>query len=321
MSQAEQDRLAKNPRWSPAYASPSSASNSAYYLTHATREAARIVYVHGLLPAALAIWARAGQGRAPQPDGIRWSDGALTAEGLEPLPLARLAQGAHAQGLVVGAAVHAFNRWQWAEADFLVGGVSVRVAVDGLAVRHGDGADAAKRALATTPHRYQVLDRQTVSFPPTRNNNAQVGYNTAVGTLAELVVDATTGKVALLTHHTILECGNMLVPELVSGQIQGATATGIGLALHEWLPLYEDGPGDGTWNFNRYHLPRGGDVAVWDQTAEVLPPLSENEPPKGMAEVAGIPIMPAIVNAIAHATGHRFRTLPVTPDRILEVLA
>jgi CO/xanthine dehydrogenase Mo-binding subunit len=60
---------------------------------------------------------------------------------------------------------------------------------------------------------------------------------------------------------------------------------------------------------------------VWEQTAEVMPPLSESEPPKGMAEVAGIPIMAAIVNGIAHATGHRFRTLPVTPDRILEVLA
>src|SRR5262245_8394505 len=259
MSQAEQDRLASNPRWSPAYASASSASNSSYYLSHTTREAARVVYVHGLLPAALAIWARGGQGRVPSPEAVRWSDVALTAEGLEPLPLARLAQEAHAQGLVVGAAVHAFNRWQWAAADFMVDGASVRIAVDGLSVRYGDGAGAAKQALATTPNHYELLDRRTVSFPPTRNNNAMVGYNTAVGTLAELVVDATSGKVALLTHHTILECGNMLVPELVSGQIQGATATGIGLALHEEVPLYEDGPGNGTWNFNRYHLPRGSD--------------------------------------------------------------
>jgi CO/xanthine dehydrogenase Mo-binding subunit len=320
MSQAEQDRLADNPRWSPAYASASSASNSSYYLSHTTREAARIVYAHGLLPAALAIWTRGGRQRAPNPEEVRWSGEALTAGGLEPLPLARLAQEAHARGLVVGAAVHAFNRWQWAEADFMVDGGAVRVPVDGLSVRYGDGADAAKQALAVTPNRYQVLDRRTVSFPPTRNNNAMVGYNTAVGTLAELAVDATSGKVALLTHHTILECGNMLVPELVSGQIQGATATGIGLALHEWVPLYEDGPGNGTWNFNRYHLPRASDVAVWAQTADILPPLSDDEPPKGMAEVAGIPIMAAIVNGIAHAIGHRFRTLPVTPDQILKVL-
>src|SRR5262249_57484787 len=115
--------------------------------------------------------------------------------------------------------------------------------------------------------------------------------------------------------------GNRVGPGGGWGQMGGGSARGIGLALHEWLPLYEDGPGDGTWNFNRYHLPRGSDVAVWTQTAEVLPPLSDDEPPKGMAEVAGIPIMPAILNGIAHAIGHRFRTLPVTPDRILEVLA
>jgi CO/xanthine dehydrogenase Mo-binding subunit len=323
INQADQDRLAKNPRWTPVFAAPSSASNSSYYFSHTTREAARIVYLHGLWPAALAIWGRDAGAASPavKPEDARWRNGALAVAGLPPLPLARLAQEAHARGLVVGAAVHAFNRWQWAEADFVVDGVSTPAAVDALSVRYGNGAGAAKQALATTPNRYHVLDRRSVFFPPTQNSNAMVGYNTAAGTLVELVVDAASGKVTLLTHHTILECGNMLVPELVSGQIQGATATGIGLALHEWLPLYEDGPGDGTWNFNRYHLPRGGDVAVWDQTAEVLPPLSENEPPKGMAEVAGIPIMPAIVNAIAHATGHRFRTLPVTPDRILEVLA
>jgi CO/xanthine dehydrogenase Mo-binding subunit len=312
MSQAEQDQLAKNPRWTPAYASASSASNSSYYFTHTTREAAHIVFRHGLWPAALAIWVGdtiAGS-RGPRLEDARWRDGALTIEGLEPLPLARLAQEAHARGLVVGAAVHGFNRWQWAEADFMVDGISVHAPIDALSVRYGASAEK----------RYHMLDRRAVSFPLTQNNNVMVGYNTAVGTLAELAIDAATGTVALLTHHTLVECGNMLVPELVSGQIQGATATGIGLALHEELPLYEDGPGDGTWNFNRYRLPRGSDVAVWTQTADILPPLSDGEPPKGMAEVAGIPIIAAIVNGIAHAIGHRFRTLPVTPDRILEVL-
>ena len=270
MGQTEQDRLARNPRWSPAYASPSSASNSSYYLSHTTREAARIVYAHGLWPAALAIWARGVPPgpRAPAPEHARWRDGSLTVEGLEPLPLARLAREAHARGLVVGAAVHGFNRWQWTEADFVVDGAAVRLPVDALSVRYGDGAGEAKPA--TTPGRYHVLDRHAVFFPPTQNYNAMVGYSTAVGALAELAVDAGSGDVALLAHHTILECGTMLVPDLVSGQIQGGIAIGIGLALHEQLPLYEDGPGNGTWNFNRYHLPRGSDVAVWAQTAESL---------------------------------------------------
>ena len=322
MSQDEQDRLSLNPRWTPAFASSSSASNSAYYFTHTTQAAARVVFLYGLWPAAVAIWAHGGPAvlQAAKPEAARWRDGNLVVEGFEPLPLARLAQEAHARGLVVGAAVHGFNRWQWAEADFDVVGGPVRFPLDGLSLRYGDGAAAAKQARASTPNRYHVLDRRTASLPPTRNNNAMVGYNTAVGTLAELSVDATNGKVAVLAHHTILECGNMLVPDLVSGQLQGGTATGIGLALHEELPLYEGGPGDGTWNFNRYHLPRGSDVAVWAQTSEILPPLSDSEAPKGMAEVVAIPIMAAIVNGIAHAIGHRFRTLPVTPDRILKVL-
>jgi CO/xanthine dehydrogenase Mo-binding subunit len=323
MSQADQDRLARNPRWSPATASASSASNSSYYFTHATQEAARIVFLRGLWPAATAIWAqsRPAGSRSAAPEAAHWSNGLLTIEGLEPLPLARLAGEAHRRGLVVGAAVHSFNRWQWAEADFVVDGAAMHVPVDALAVRYGDGADVAKQALARTPDRYQVLDRRSVAFPPTQNNNRMVGYNTAVGTLAELTVDATSGKVALLTHHTILECGNMLVPELVSSQLQGGVASGIGLALYEELPLYEDGPGDGTWNFDRYQLPRGSDVAVWTQTSEVLPPLSDSEPPKGMAEVVMIPIIPAILNGIAHAIGHRFRTLPVTRDQIVKALA
>jgi CO/xanthine dehydrogenase Mo-binding subunit len=320
MRQSDQDRLAENPRWSPAYASPSSASNSSYYLSHTTREAARIVYVHGLWPAALAIWTRGAPAgsRVPALEDARWRNGLLTVEGLEPLPLAQLAQEAHRQGLVVGAAVHGFNRWRWAEADFVVNGVGVRAPLDALSVRYGDSGDASRPASASG--RYHVLDRRAVFFPPTRNYNAMVGYSTAVGTLAELVVDAGSGKVTLLNHHTILDCGTMLVPDLVSGQIQGGIATGIGLALHEHMPLYEDGPGNGTWNFNRYHLPRGSDVAVWTQSAEILPPLSDDEPPKGMAEAVVMPIMSATVNGIAHAIGHRFRTLPVTPDQILAVL-
>jgi hypothetical protein len=101
----------------------------------------------------------------------------------------------------------------------------------------------------------------------------------------------------------------------VSGQLQGGIAMGIGHALHEFLPLYEDGPGNGT-ELQRYHLPRASDVAVWKQTGTVLPPISDTDPPKGIAEVVMIPVVGAIVNGIAHAIGHRFTDLPVTAEKI-----
>ena len=49
MSQAEQDNFLRNPRWVGKVASASSATNSAYYFSHATREAARVLFNHCLL--------------------------------------------------------------------------------------------------------------------------------------------------------------------------------------------------------------------------------------------------------------------------------
>ncbi|MGB3290860.1 MAG: molybdopterin cofactor-binding domain-containing protein [Burkholderiaceae bacterium] len=358
MSQADQDRLSADPAWTPAFASPASASNSAFYYTHTTREASRLIFLHGLWPAALAIWTQGIGGGQAAPYAVRredarWVKGMLTATGMQPLSLPQLARKAHEMGLVVGAVVHGFNRWQWAEADFPIGGQLERLPLDGLALCFGKGAAAGTAAVSraataasmagggadaaiatidagpddslgtksTTGGNYQVINRKAVHYPPMQRNNAAVTYYSAVSALAEVSVHRASGKVELLNHHSIVECGSLLSPQLVSGQLQGGLAMGIGHALYEDLPLYEDGPGNGTWNFNRYHLPLAKEVALWQQTAEVLPPLSETDPPKGMAEVVMIPIVAAIVNGIAHATGQRFYSLPVTPEKIQEALA
>jgi len=260
-----------------------------------------------------------------RPEAARWVDGRLTAAGLPPLPLEALAERAHAEGLVTGAVVHTFNRWQWAEADFELDGERVRLPLDGLALRRGrSGLPASRGALAAGGEAlrgYEVVPRRRVYFPPTRRNGAGTVYYTPAAALVEVRVRPSSGVVQVLRHHTLLECGRTLVPELVSGQIQGGVAMGIGHALHEQLPLYEDGPGSGRWNLDRYVLPRARDVAVFSQTADVLPPLSESDPPKGMAEVTDITVIAAIANAVAHATGRRVRELPLTPERIREALA
>lgn len=311
MSQAEQDELQRNPLWSPSYCSPSSASNSAFYFSHSTREAARQLFMQAIWPAALSLWQTGiGGGQAAplvvRPEDARWVEGGLTAAGMQILPLELLAKTVWNKGLTTGVAVHVFNRWQWAEADFTLNNQKLRLPIDAMAIRKGEA--------------WQIIARDQVYYPPVQRNNAAVTYYSAMGTLAEVSVELATGKVELLNHHSILECGNLIVPELASGQLQGGLAMGIGHALHEYLPLYEDGPGNGTWNFNRYHLPLASDVAVWRQTSEIMPALSETDPPKGMAEVVMIPVVAALVNAISEATGHRFRDLPVRADNILEVL-
>lgn len=313
LTQEEQERLARNPFWTPKLTSPTRASNSAYYLGHVTRETARVVFDHGLWPAAMEIWSR-GIGGGQQAAGdvriedARWVAGRLTAKGLQPLSLEELVRQAYASRLVTGAAGHGFNRVEWARASFNVGGVTMRRPLDALAVRYGSAA-ATER-----------VPRRRVHYPAVRRERAGISRYSTHAALVELAVDLTSGAVELLSHHAVLECGRQLVPELISGQLQGGIAMGIGHALHEYLPLYEDGPGNGTWNFNRYHLPRAADVAVWRQSADILPPLSDSDPPKGIGEVVMIPIVPAIVNGIAHAIGHRFRQLPVTAQMIRETL-
>jgi CO/xanthine dehydrogenase Mo-binding subunit len=320
--QATEDELQRDPRWTPAFQAPMATSNSAYYLGHATREAARVLMRHGIWPAARALWAERGR-IVPASIGaedLRAADGKITAGVLEELPLSALAAKAHELGAVTAASVHAFNRREWAQAEFdLPGAGRVRLPLDALAVKYGDGAPPALRALMKTGG-FHFIERATVRYPPVQRLNAGVTHYAPMATLVELVVDTATGEVELLSHHSLLDCGPPIVPSLVSGQIQGGIAMGIGHALHEFLPLYEDGPGDGTWNWNRYRLPRASDVATWTQTAEILPPLSDSDPPRGIAEVTMIAVVPAIANAVHHAVGKRFYEFPITPEKIRAAL-
>jgi len=239
---------------------------------------------------------------------------------METLSFERLARKAHEMGLITGVALHCFSRWEWATAVFDIPGTGTReLPVDLLAVRYGDGASDNLKSRMTTGG-YDFLKRSSVNFPPVQRNNAGVTTYTPAACLVELNVNTFTGEVEIMHHHSLLDPGNIIVPQLVSGQQQGGLAMGIGHALMEELPLYDDGPGDGTWNFNRYTLPRSKDVAVWSQTAEYLDPLSDSSPPKGLAEVVMIPIVSAIGNAITHATGKRFYRLPVTPDKLKQAL-
>ena len=239
---------------------------------------------------------------------------------MEPLALPRLAAKAHEMGLVVAAMVHGYNRWSWAHASFDLPDGRYEGAIDALAVKYGGGAAPARKALMTVQG-YQRFDRVAVTFPPTLYERIGVGYTSASGSVVAIEIDRTTGAVAILDAVTVLECGRALVPQQVAGQAEGGFAMGAGYALHEYLPLYEDGPGDGTWNLDRYRVPRASDLPVWKLAIDVLPPLGPTDVPKGIAELVMIPVAPAILNAIADAIGKRFDALPVTPEKIKAALA
>ena len=129
-----------------------------------------------------------------------------------------------------------------------------------------------------------------------------------------------SGALRIAKAYSVLECGDTLVPEVVVGQAQGGFAMGVGFVLLESLPPYEGGPGNGKWNLGQYVIARGSDLPLHDLEVEVLSPIDSDERPKGMAEIVMIPVAPALLNAIYDATGHRFRSLPVTQAMIKGVL-
>ena len=308
IDQKTENAAARNPRWVPGISSATAASSGAHVGTHPAAEAARVVFRFGLWPAALELWGIApNDPRARDWAKARWQEGQLIMPGLAPLALRAVAAKAHARNGVTGAMTHAFNRWAFSQATFAVGGQTWAAEIDALAVRRGAG-------------QYARIDRSSVKFPPTDFNRIGTTYTSMCGTLVRIEIDRETGALRIAKGYSVLECGQALAPQLVIGQAQGGFAMGVGYALLETLPLYEDGPGNGKWNLGQYLIARGSDLPLNGVEIEVLPPVDPAERPKGIAEVVMIPVVAALLNAIYDATGHRFRSLPVTQAMIKGVL-
>jgi len=292
-----------NPRWTPIIFSSTKASATAGCWVHGVEQASLILLTTGLLPAAREIW---GRDRSLQVADVHWVDGALVADGLPPIPRATLARRAHEQGHVVSAMIHAFFSGEWAEADYEVGRDTFRWQIDALAIRRGGQP---KRAL---------LDRRKPRLMTVEDSWAGNGQRLgATACLAAVTVHRPTGAVVLQAAVQFVNPGKVLQRDLVEGQMDGCFAMGVGQTLLEYLPDYEDGAGDGLWNLHRYHVPLSGDLALGRVEKVILPPETPDSPARGVAEVAMVAVAPAIANAIAHATGVRFRELPITAEKIM----
>ena len=139
--------------------------------------------------------------------------------------------------------------------------------------------------------------------------NILYGYN--VG-LMELDVNTETGEIRLLHHVNVCDPGTVINPLAVEGQVDGGISFGVGFALKE--SFHPDKPP----TLVDYGLPTTMDVPEKVTRVFVDDPL-ERGPfgAKSMAEHPGISPIPAIINAIANATGGaRVRDIPATPDRV-----
>ena len=139
-------------------------------------------------------------------------------------------------------------------------------------------------------------------------------------TVAEVEVDTETGEVAVLSIRSAYEVGRQVNPELVRGQIEGGAWMAVSHALYETTAPYYPAPDHSPRDFSEYLMP--GTLELPRVESVVLEIPSSNGPygVKGVGEMTANSPIPAIVNAIYHATGVRIDDLPVTPEKILRGL-
>ncbi len=197
-------------------------------------------------------------------------------------------------------------------------GEAARLTLDGAAIVSDTGGRIDLAALSADELGYVFRAEQTYDPPTTALDANGQGTPYAVygygAQMVELAVDMALGTVRLLKITAAHDVGRAINPMLAEGQIEGGIAQGIGMALME---EYIAGR---TENLHDYLIPTIGDVPPIDSILIEVPHPEGPFGAKGLGEHVLIPTAPAILNAIADATGVLVTTLPVLPHRLLAAI-
>jgi len=144
------------------------------------------------------------------------------------------------------------------------------------------------------------------------------------GTHAVVVaVEPESGVVEILDYVVAEDCGTMINPMIVDGQIQGGIAQGIGTALYEEIPYDEQGQPLAT-TFADYMVPCAPEIPRVRIAHSVTPALATEYGVKGVGEGGAIAPPAVIANALADAfrtIGASFNEVPLTPRRVSDTIA
>jgi xanthine dehydrogenase YagR molybdenum-binding subunit len=166
------------------------------------------------------------------------------------------------------------------------------------------------------------LEGHEVTARGMRGPNAEdVIVRTFGAQFAEVEVDIGTGEVRVLKIVAAHDCGRIVNPLTFSSQMEGGIIQGVGMALSEQR-IVDDRLGvTVNPNLGDYKVPTIRDIPdielvlfnTPNEVANTLGALGAGEPPI-------IPTPGAIANAVANALGRRVTGLPLTPDRVLDML-
>jgi carbon-monoxide dehydrogenase large subunit len=135
-------------------------------------------------------------------------------------------------------------------------------------------------------------------------------------------IDRGTGQVHIRRFMAVDDCGTVINPMVVEGQVHGGLTQGLAPALYEEIFYDEDGNVHGG-NFQDYLIPTSMETPSWEIDRTVTPSPHHPIGAKGVGEspTVGAPqaIVNAVVDALAH-TGVRHIDIPITPWKVYKVL-
>jgi carbon-monoxide dehydrogenase large subunit len=140
--------------------------------------------------------------------------------------------------------------------------------------------------------------------------------------VATVAVDPQTGEVRVTRLVAVEDCGTMINPLIVEGQVHGAVAQGVGGALFEQM-VYDAAGQPLTATFMDYALPRATDLPAIEVAHCVSPSPFTVGGIKGMGESGVIATPAAVANAVADALaplGVTIERLPLTPEAVWRLM-
>ncbi|WP_409571426.1 aerobic carbon-monoxide dehydrogenase large subunit [Kouleothrix sp.] len=140
--------------------------------------------------------------------------------------------------------------------------------------------------------------------------------------IAVVDIDKGTGEVKIRRFVAVDDCGNIINPLVVEGQIHGGLTMGLAPALFEEI-VYDENGVNLTGTFSDYLLPTAVETPKWELGKTITPSPHHPIGAKGVGESPTVGAPPAIANAVVDALWHlgvRHIDIPITPMKVWKLL-
>ncbi len=185
---------------------------------------------------------------------------------------------------------------------------------EGLSFAEACAAHIAKHGVLRSTSRYQPPEG--IHWDDEHYRGDAYGAYAWAAYVAQVAVDTSTGETQVEDFVARQEVGKVLHPVLASGQIEGGVAQGIGWALYEEVVYRAGRVVNG--QMTNYIMPTAADLPSIRVFFEETPYADGPGGAKGIGELPMDGPAPAILNAVAQATGAAVNRVPLTPEKLME---